>query len=133
MSNINEIDEAVFILSKNELYILQCTSNYPTEFKDINLLAITTLKSRYGFTVGFSGHHRGIAIDISAITLGAQIIERHFTLDRTWKGTDHVASLEPQGLEKLVRDIQNTILAMGDGNKRLLDCEIPSRNKLRIK
>lgn len=133
MSNLNEIDEAVEVLSKNELYILQCTSSYPTEFEDINLTAITTLRNRYNFITGFSGHHRGIAIDISAITLGAKIIERHFTLDRTWKGTDHTVSLEPQGLEKLVRDINNVLLAFGDGNKKLMDCELSTKNKLRLK
>jgi sialic acid synthase SpsE len=133
MSNLNEIDEAVKVLSKNELYILQCTSSYPTEFEDINLNAITTLRNRYGLITGFSGHYRGIAIDVSAVTLGAKIIERHFTLDRTLKGTDHIVSLEPQGLQKLVRDINNTLLAFGDGNKKLMDCELSVKNKLRPK
>ena len=87
-----------------DLVIYSCTSGYPVPFKDVCLLEITRIKHEYGNRVkaiGFSGHHLGIAIDSAAIALGAEIVERHFTLDRTWKGTDHAASLEPDGLRKL--------------------------------
>ena len=119
MTTNNEIDEIVdFFINKNrnkDLVLYSCTSTYPSEFKDIGLLDITKLRKNYSGIVsdfGFSGHHLGIAIDIAAYTLGANYIERHFTLDRTWKGTDHAASLEPSGLKKLTRDLENTSKTM---------------------
>jgi sialic acid synthase len=95
----------------NDVVFYACTSDYPASFDNTKLLEITSLRSQYLKKVNdiaFSGHHLGIGIDIAAYTLGANIIERHFTLDRTWKGTDHAASLEPQGLEKLVRELKNS-------------------------
>jgi YrbI family 3-deoxy-D-manno-octulosonate 8-phosphate phosphatase len=131
MSTLEEIDRAVEELSATELYVLQCTSAYPVNFDAVNLRAMRTLAERYGRPVGLSGHHRGIAVDVAAVALGGRILERHFTLDRTWKGTDHAASLEPPGLSRLVRDVRAVEAAMGDGEKIVLECERPSRAKLR--
>ena len=108
-----------------------CLPAYPVAFEDVNLRGIQTLAQRYGKVVGLSGHHRGIAVDAAAVALGARVIERHFTLDRTWKGTDHAASLEPQGLSRLVRDVRAVETAMGTGAKQILSCELPARAKLR--
>jgi sialic acid synthase len=118
----------------NRLVIYSCTSGYPVSFEDVCLLEINRLKLNYSDQVkefGFSGHHLGIAIDIAAYTLGANWIERHFTKDRTWKGTDHSASLEPQGLTKLVRDIKNTYSALSFKNIEILDVEMVQREKLK--
>lgn len=112
-----------------------CTSDYPVDFKNICLLEILNLKKQFRNKVkaiAFSGHHLGIAPDISAYTLGTNIIERHFTLDRTWKGTDHAASLEPLGLSKLVRNIKSTFDSLKFKNNNILDCEKPSRKKLKL-
>jgi N-acetylneuraminate synthase len=119
-----------------DLVIYACTSGYPVPFEDINLWEITRLKNTYGQRVkaiGFSGHHLGIAADIAAMTLGATYIERHFTLDRTWKGTDHAASLEPDGLRKLTRDLRNVQKALAYKNEEILDIEKVQRKKLKRK
>jgi YrbI family 3-deoxy-D-manno-octulosonate 8-phosphate phosphatase len=131
MSTLEEIDRAVELLGDVELYILQCTSAYPTSFDAVNLRGMLSLAERYGRPVGLSGHHKGIAVDAAAVALGAKVIERHFTLDRTMKGSDHAASLEPQGLSRLVRDIRAVEASLGDGKKRVLDCELGPRAKLR--
>lgn len=118
----------------HRLIIYACTSGYPVPFDDICLLEILRLKETFGQRVNaiaFSGHHLGIAIDIAAYTLGATWIERHFTLDRTWKGTDHAASLEPDGLKKLVRDLNATYKALSYKKSEILDIEIIQRNKLK--
>ncbi len=91
--------------------VYACTSGYPVDFEDLHLLEIQKLKNR-GVKVGYSGHHLGIAVDIAAMTLGAEYIERHFTLNRTWKGTDHAASLEPDGMRRLVRDLHSVKQAL---------------------
>jgi N-acetylneuraminate synthase len=111
-----------------------CTSGYPVPFEQVCLLEVQTLKQQYGSRVkeiGFSGHHLGIAVDIAAITLGACWVERHFTLDRTWKGTDHAASLEPDGLRRLVRDVRAVSKALTVKEPAILDIEIPQREKLK--
>lgn len=121
--------------SKN-LVIYSCTSGYPVAYKDICLFEICRLKREYGErvkSIGFSGHHLGTAPDIAAITLGAEWIERHFTLDRTWKGTDHAASLEPLGLAQLVQDIRNVSAALTYKNVEILDVEEVQRKKLKYK
>lgn len=120
-------------LTKNrDTYALQCTSAYPCDNNQINLRVIPWLKSVLPWAgVGLSGHHRGIQIDAAAVALGATIIERHFTLDRTSKGTDHAASLEPHGLAALVRDVHAVEEAMGTDEKTVLDCERPALEKLR--
>ena len=126
-----------FFKEKNrakDLVIYACTSGYPVPFDDICLLEIKRLKETYGKDVkaiGFSGHHLGIAVDIAALALGATYFERHFTLDRTWKGTDHAASLEPQGLMKLARDLRQTALALTYKTKEVLDIEDVQRKKLK--
>lgn len=119
-----------------DLVVYVCTSGYPVAFKDVCLLEILRVKDKYGSIVkqiGFSGHHLGIAVDIAAYTLGASIIERHYTLDRTWKGTDHAASLEPEGIRKLKRDLLATYEALHYKNEELLDVEKVQRNKLKYK
>jgi sialic acid synthase SpsE len=131
MSTLEEIDRAVEVLSSCELVIMQCTSAYPCEFSAVNLRAMDTLRERYRVPVGLSGHHRGIAVDAAAIALGARAVERHFTLDRTMKGSDHAASLEPPGLARLVRDLRAVEAALGSGDKSVLACEQASLEKLR--
>lgn len=117
-----------------DLVIYACTSGYPVPFEDICLQEITRLKETFGSDVkaiGFSGHHLGIAVDIAALALGATYFERHFTLDRTWKGTDHAASLEPAGLMKLARDLRQTAMALTYKQKDVLDIEAVQRKKLK--
>lgn len=117
-----------------DLVLYACTSGYPVDFPDVALLEITRLAETYGGRireVGFSGHHLGIAVDIAALTLGAAWIERHFTLDRTWKGTDHAASLEPDGLRRLVRDVRNVSRALAFKPTEILPVEDAQREKLK--
>lgn len=117
-----------------DLVIYSCTSGYPVTFGDICLFEIIRLKDRFGSRVkqiGFSGHHLGIAADIAAMTIGAEWIERHFTLDRTWKGTDHSASLEPDGIRKLVRDVHNVYKALTFKKTEVLEVEKVQRKKLK--
>lgn len=119
-----------------DLIIYSCTSGYPVPFEDIALLEITRLKEKFGDRVkeiGFSGHHLGIAVDVAAYTLGANTIERHYTLDRTWKGTDHAASLEPDGLRRLQRDLEATYKALNYKEKEILDIEKVQRDKLKYR
>lgn len=111
-----------------------CTSGYPVAHEDLCLREITRLCDDYGAhvqAIGFSGHHLGIAADIAAITLGAGWVERHFTLDRTWKGTDHAASLEPDGMRRLCRDIRNVASGLTRRSSEILDVERAARNKLK--
>lgn len=117
-----------------DLVLYACTSAYPVPAKDACLLEVKRLYDQYGAdikSVGFSGHHLGIALDIAALTLGATYFERHFTLDRTWKGTDHAASLELDGIKKLARDIRTTEMALTLKSKEILDIEVSQRNKLK--
>jgi sialic acid synthase len=132
MSTLEEVDQAVerILRQTDELILLQCTSAYPSEFADINLRVMGTFAERYGVLVGYSGHERGIAVSEAAATLGACVIERHFTKDRTLPGPDHAASLEPIGLEKLVRDIRHIEVAMGTREKSVAAAEVPVRARL---
>ncbi len=117
-----------------DLVIYSCTSGYPVPFEDICLLEITRLRNTFEHRVkaiGFSGHHLGIAVDSAAIVLGAEYIERHFTLDRTWKGTDHAASLEPDGIRRLARDCRAVYKSLTYKQKDVLDIEEVQRNKLK--
>lgn len=119
-----------------DLVIYSCTSGYPVAFEDICLLEITRLRNAYAGrckTIGFSGHHLGIAADVAAMTLGAEWVERHFTLDRTWRGTDHAASLEPDGLRRLTRDLRNVSLALTNKPQEILAVEQVQRDKLKWK
>ena len=117
-----------------DLVLYACTSGYPVAFDEIGLKEITRLRERFGEEVagiGFSGHHLGIAADISALTLGVSFIERHFTLDRTWKGTDHAASLEPDGLRRLARDVRHVSKALTHKDAEILPVEQIQREKLK--
>jgi len=131
MSSMKEIDKAVSLLSDVPLAIAQATSTYPAEASELNLRAIQTFAEKYKVPVGYSGHERGLQVTIAAVALGATFVERHITLDRSMWGTDHSASLEPEGLKKLVRDIRIVELALGDGEKKVYESEIPIRTKLR--
>lgn len=119
-----------------DLTIYSCTSGYPVPMKDVCLMEITRLKDTYGDRVkriGFSGHHNGIAIDVAALTLGAEVFERHFTLDRTWKGTDHAASLEPDGMRRLKRNLVQTQEALTYKQEEILPIEKVQRDKLKYR
>jgi N-acetylneuraminate synthase len=131
MSTLEEIDHAVTLLDRTKLILGQATSTYPCKPEELNLRAIESMRRRYGVPVGYSGHETGLQTTVAAVALGACFIERHITLDRAMWGTDHAASVEPQGLQRLVRDIRTVELAIGDGAKRLFDSELPVRKRLR--
>lgn len=140
MTTKDEIETLIqFFIKQNrnkDLVLYNCTSGYPVPFEDVCLLDILTLKEKYSDLVkhiGFSGHHLGIAVDVAAFTLGAAIIERHYTLDRTWKGTDHAASLEPMGLRKLARDLKAVYKALSYKSQDILPIEVVQREKLKNK
>lgn len=131
MSTLEEIDAAVEILGTDRLVILHSTSTYPLPPGEANLRTILTLRERYGVPVGYSGHERGLQVSLAAVTLGAVMVERHITLDRTMWGSDHAASLEPTGLQHLVRDIRIIEEALGDGVKQVFPGEVEPRARLR--
>ncbi|MAS69559.1 MAG: N-acetylneuraminate synthase [Zunongwangia sp.] len=140
MTTKDEIGELVnFFTEKGrnqDLVIYNCTSGYPVPFEDVCLLEITRMKQLYEDKVkhiGFSGHHLGIAVDVAAFTLGANVVERHYTLDRTWKGTDHAASLEPSGMRKLKRDLSAVYQSLTYKEKDILDIEAVQREKLKFR
>lgn len=119
-----------------DLILYNCTSGYPVPFKDVCLLEITRIKKQFEGRVkaiGFSGHHLGIAVDVAAYTLGAEYIERHYTLDRTWKGTDHAASLEPDGIRKLVRNLNAVYQSLTFKSEEILPIEKIQREKLKYR
>jgi sialic acid synthase len=114
--------------------LLQCTANYPVEPEDMNLRVISTLRDRFKDTViGLSDHQNGIAMSVVAYTLGARVIEKHFTMNRAWRGTDQAFSLEPAGMRRMVRDLQRARVALGDGNKRPIPVEQRPLIKMRKK
>jgi len=133
MSELVEIDEAVDLLREIDcnFALLHCNSSYPAKIDELNLSCINTLKNRYKCEVGYSGHEFRLGTSVAAIYMGATIVERHITLDRTMWGTDHLSSVEPQGLIKLVKGIRELELARGDGIKRVYESELPFREKLR--
>jgi sialic acid synthase len=140
MTTQDETKDIVDFFVKKErnqdLVLYNCTSGYPVPFDSVCLLEINALQSKYGGLVkqiGFSGHHLGIAVDVAAYTLGAAIIERHYTLDRTWKGTDHAASLEPMGMRKLTRDLKAVYQALTTKSTDILPIEQVQRDKLKNK
>ena len=132
MSELDEIEDAVAAVRRHhdELVLLHCTSAYPCEYAELNLRMIDALRRRFDCLVGYSGHERGLATTEAAVALGACVVERHFTLDRTMRGPDHAASLEPRGLELLVRDIRHVEAALGSAEKRVLPSEVPVRQRL---
>lgn len=138
MTTKDEIEQIVSFYESHgrakDVVLYVCTSGYPVAFEDLCLLEIKRFNELFGERVGgigFSGHHLGIAADIAAMTLGVSWIERHFTLDRTWKGTDHAASLEPDGLRRLCRDIKNVSKALTYRSTDILDVETVQRKKLK--
>mgnify|MGYP001399104082 CR=1 FL=1 len=122
MANLGEVETAIDTVKKEspdiEIHLLHCTTNYPTPFEEVNLKAMITLKDAFKLPVGYSDHTLGIEIPISAVALGARIIEKHFTLDRNLPGPDHKASVEPEELKEMVKCIRNVECALGDGIKK---------------
>ena len=149
MTTQNEIEELISFFAKrgraNDLVVYSCTSGYPVAFEDLCLLEINRLQELYGDKVkaiGFSGHHLGIAADVAALAIGVTgesryghgtfgYVERHFTLDRTWKGTDHAASLEPDGMRRLCRDLESVMKSLTFKSADILDVEQVQRDKLK--
>ena len=135
MSTMEEIDESVNAIKQEnpncDLAILHCNSSYPAPNADLNLNCIKTLKEKYQCTVGYSGHEFGLTTTIASVCMGAKVIERHITLDRTMWGTDQMCSVEPQGLIKLVRGINELSVALGDGIKTVTEEEQKIKDKLR--
>jgi len=131
MSTMAQIDHAVDVLGMRDLIILHATSTYPASYDELNLKVIPVLSQRFNVPIGYSGHETGIASSVAAVALGACMVERHLTLDRAMWGSDQAASLEPNGMQRLVRDVRLVETAMGDGRKRLLDREVPIMEKLR--
>ena len=126
MSTLDEIDSALKLLSENgsgEISLLHCNTQYPTPFVDVNLRAMLTIREKFGVRVGYSDHTPGIEIPIAAVAMGAEIIEKHFTLDRNMEGPDHKASLEPSELAAMVKAIRNVEAALGDGEKKVSPSE----------
>ena len=133
MSTLEQIDHAVDILGTNNLILMHCTSTYPSAPEELNLRAIEALRERYDVPVGYSGHEVGLQTTNAAVAIGACVIERHITLDRAMWGSDQAASVEPQGLIRLARDIRVIERALGDGAKRVFESELPILDKLRRK
>ena len=127
MCHLKEVETAVCVLQKygaRDITLLHCTTQYPTPFAEVNLNAMLTLKQKFGLPVGYSDHTKGIEVPIAAAALGAEVIEKHFTLDRTLPGPDHKASLEPDELKKMVEAIRGVELALGSGRKEPAECEL---------
>ncbi len=123
MANIGEVEAALQVLieagtDKERITILHATTDYPTNMKDVNLTAMQTIASAFNIKVGYSDHTAGIEVPVAAVALGASMIEKHFTLDKSMEGPDHKASLEPDELKAMVKGIRNIELALGDGIKR---------------
>jgi len=131
MSTIEQIDHAVEVLGREELVLLHCTSTYPCESREVNLRVIPKLMARYDVPVGYSGHEIGLYTSLAAVAIGACVVERHMTLNRAMWGSDQAASVEPQGIARLIKDIRTVEAALGDGEKQLYESEIPSMMKLR--
>lgn len=131
MSTIEQIDHAVEVLGTNDLLLMHTTSTYPSKPEELNLRVINTLINRYQIPIGYSGHEVGLATTLGAVALGACMVERHITLDRAMWGSDQAASVEPYGFWRLIRDIKSLGAAMGDGQKKVFESEVPIMEKLR--
>jgi N-acetylneuraminate synthase len=131
MSTLEEIAHAVDVLGKKDLILLHSCSTYPAYYEELNLRVVQTLQERFGVPVGYSGHETGLPSSVAAAALGACMLERHITLDRSLWGSDHAASLEPNGIGKLVGYVRLVEKSMGDGVKRVLEREHPIIKKLR--
>jgi N-acetylneuraminate synthase len=131
MSTMAQIEAAVDVLGTTDLLITHSTSTYPCPLGQLNLRMIETIRTRFDCPVGYSGHEVGLPTTLAAVCLSAALIERHITLDRAMWGTDQAASVEPQGLKRLVKYVRDVEMAMGDGVKRVYESEIPIMRKLR--
>jgi len=131
MSTLQEIDHAVETLGTNDLIILQATSTYPADYSELDLRVIPELRRRFDVPVGYSGHETGIATSVAAVALGACVVERHITMERSMWGSDQAASLGPSGIMRLMRDIRLVEASLGSGAKRVFDREKPIIEKLR--
>lgn len=131
MSTIEQIDAAIDVLGNENLIVLHSTSTYPCPIDQLNLKMINTLADRYDIPVGYSGHEVGLSPSLAAVTLGACVLERHVTLDRSSWGSDQAASVEPHGMERLISNIRTVERALGDGAKKIYDSELPMIEKLR--
>jgi N-acetylneuraminate synthase len=131
MSTLEEIDHAVEVLGAEDLVLLHATSTYPSDYDELNLKAIPELRRRYGIPVGYSGHETGIPSSSAAVALGACVVERHVTMERSMWGSDQAASLGPSGVARLVRDVRLVETALGDGEKCVYESERPVLEKLR--
>lgn len=131
MSTLEQVDHAVEVLGTNDLVLMHTCSTYPSTYAELNLRVICTLRERFGVPVGYSGHETGLPSSVAAVALGACLVERHITIDRAMWGSDQAASLEPNGITRLVRDIRLVETAMGTAEKRVLASEVPIMQKLR--
>jgi len=131
MSTLAEIDHAVEVLGKEDLILLHTTSTYPAMYEELELAVIPELRKRYRVPVGYSGHETGVATSVAAVAMGACFVERHITLERSMWGSDQAASLGPSGLIRMIRDLRLVEIAMGTGEKRVFDSELPIIDKLR--
>jgi N-acetylneuraminate synthase len=131
MSTLEQVDHAVEVLGTDDLVLLHTCSSYPSAYEELNLRVIPVLRERYGVPVGYSGHETGLPSSVAAVAMGACMIERHITINRAIWGSDHAASLEPNGINRLVRDIRLIEISMGDGVKRIVPTEVPIMQKLR--
>jgi N,N'-diacetyllegionaminate synthase len=136
MSNLAEIANSIEIIenagtTRDKISVLHCTTSYPVPTDEVNLLALKTIRDEFRVKVGYSDHTLGIEIPIAAVALGAQVIEKHFTLDRNLPGPDHKASLEPRELQEMIRAIRNVEEAMGDGIKKIMPSETANREVVR--
>jgi N-acetylneuraminate synthase len=131
MSTMDQIDHAVDVLGKSNLVLMHACSTYPANYVDLNLRVIPMLRERYDVPIGYSGHETGLPSSVAAVALGACVVERHITLDRSMWGSDQAASLEPNGISRLVRDIRLVEIALGDSIKRVVEGEIALIQRLR--
>ena len=131
MSTMEQIRKAVDTIGDDDLVILHAHSAYPAPPEELNLLVIKTLRKEFNTPIGYSGHEVGLVTTVAAVALGANMVERHITLDRSMWGSDQAASVEPQGLERLVKYIRVVEKALGDGVKRVYDSELPAMRRLR--
>ncbi|HYW31074.1 MAG TPA: N-acetylneuraminate synthase family protein [Gemmatimonas sp.] len=131
MSTMQEIDAALALLAPRDLVLLHSTSAYPCRAEELNLRMIETLRSRYPYAIGYSGHEVGLPTTVGAVVLGACVVERHITLDRAMWGSDQAASVEPSGFERLVHYIRTVEASLGDGIKRVYESERSAMSRLR--
>ena len=131
MSTIEQVDHAVEVLGTNDLILMHTCSTYPSAYTELNLRVIGTLRERYSVPVGYSGHETGLPSSVAAVALGACVVERHITVDRAMWGSDQAASLEPNGITRLLRDIRLVETSMGSAEKVIVPSEVPIMQKLR--